>query len=421
MLNSLLDPKQKLRSRRKNSAKPIRRTPIIDWASAKAFSFVHRSNLIYNTCWEDPRLDRAALKLGPYDTILVITSAGCNALDYALDGPRRIYAVDVNPRQNALMELKLAAIRRLDHTDFFRLFGLGRMSDFNEAYHDVLREELTPWTRQYWDKRTHCFSGERSFYFHGSSGKFAQLMNFYVDRVAKVRPQLETMFNAASIDEQREIYESQVRKAFWTPLLKRVISSEAALAMLGVPRPQRQQVELHYGRDIAEFVEMCIETVFARLTLHDNYFWRVYLFGEYTPECCPEYLKPENFARLKNGLIDKIRIHSNTVEGFLRATNARISRYVLLDHMDWLSTFRYAALKNEWQAIVDRAASDCRVIFRSGGMQVEYVDPIQVQTPTRQRSVGNLLDYDTALAATLHKRCRVHTYGSFYIADLNVF
>jgi hypothetical protein len=29
------------------------------------FNFVHRHNLVYNTCWEDPRIDRAALGLGP--------------------------------------------------------------------------------------------------------------------------------------------------------------------------------------------------------------------------------------------------------------------------------------------------------------------------------------------------------------------
>ena len=66
-----------------------------------AFCAVHNHNLVYNTCWEDPRLDRQALQLGPDDTLAMITSAGCNALDYALDGPRRIYCIDVNPRQNA--------------------------------------------------------------------------------------------------------------------------------------------------------------------------------------------------------------------------------------------------------------------------------------------------------------------------------
>ena len=31
-----------------------------DWFSGLCFNVVHRNNLVYNTCWEDPRLDRVA-------------------------------------------------------------------------------------------------------------------------------------------------------------------------------------------------------------------------------------------------------------------------------------------------------------------------------------------------------------------------
>ena len=101
--------------------------------SRKCFEFVHQNHLVYNTCWEDPRLDRQALQLGSDDHVLVITSAGGNALDYLLDAPARVSAVDLNPRQNALLELKVAGIRALDFTTFFELFGLGKL--------DVARDE----------------------------------------------------------------------------------------------------------------------------------------------------------------------------------------------------------------------------------------------------------------------------------------
>ena len=29
-----------------------------DWLDRRLFEIVHRHNLVYNTCWEDPRLDR---------------------------------------------------------------------------------------------------------------------------------------------------------------------------------------------------------------------------------------------------------------------------------------------------------------------------------------------------------------------------
>src|ERR1700732_4808012 len=62
-------------------------TTVSERMSGAWFRFVHLRSLVYNACEEDPRLDREALDLGPFDRVLVITSAGCNALDYALEGP----------------------------------------------------------------------------------------------------------------------------------------------------------------------------------------------------------------------------------------------------------------------------------------------------------------------------------------------
>ena len=90
-----------------------------DKIDQKLFDAIYSRSLVYNTCWEDPAVDRQALALGPDDTVLVITSAGCNALDYALQARRRIHAVDANPRQTALLELKIAGIRALAFDDFF--------------------------------------------------------------------------------------------------------------------------------------------------------------------------------------------------------------------------------------------------------------------------------------------------------------
>src|SRR3954449_9651048 len=118
--------------------------------NSSLFKAVHKRNLIYNTCWEDPRLDRVALKLGPSDRLVVITSAGCNALDYLLAGAGEVNAVDVNPIQNSLLELKKAAIHELDHASFFELFGLGRSRHARQMYNDALRQHLSPFARTYW-------------------------------------------------------------------------------------------------------------------------------------------------------------------------------------------------------------------------------------------------------------------------------
>ena len=392
---------------------------IFDWLSRRIFNTVHRNNLVYNTCWEDPRLDRVALDIGADDNILVITSAGCNALDYALTSPNHVYAVDMNPRQNALLELKKSAIRNLDYDTFFKLFGEGRLSGAKEVYQDKLRSDLDEWSQGFWDKKIKWFDNRRkTFYFRGTSGSVARMLKIYTDKVIKVRPDLEEILNADSVEDQREIYETKLKKKFWSGLVKFTLNRESTMSMLGVPKAQIRQIESTYSGGLIEFIQECMESVFARLPMKDNYFWRVYMNGSYTRDCCPEYLKEENFQRLKDGLVDKITTHTDSAQAFLEKHDGNISRFVLLDHMDWLSDRFFPLLESEWQAIVNRAAENTRIIWRSGGMRTDFIKQVQVKWDGKMQSVHEMLRYYEELADELHPKDRVHTYGSFFIADL---
>jgi S-adenosylmethionine-diacylglycerol 3-amino-3-carboxypropyl transferase len=394
---------------------------VLNWISDRVFGFVHGNNLVYNTCWEDPRLDRAALQIGPTDNILVITSAGCNALDYALCAPNHVFAVDMNPRQNALLDLKIAGIKTLEFEDFFRLFGYGYHPEAKRLYERQMRTALPAWSQAWWDKWIKFFNNRtRTFYYRGTSGAFARLIRIYVERMIRVRPHIDAILEAQSIEEQREIYDRHLSERFWSRSIRFAMNRDTTLSMVGVPKAQRQQVESQYQGGIVQFVQDAVEAVFCRLPLADNYFWRVYLKGEYSRRCCPEYLKPENFERLKGGLIERVSTHTNSVQGFLDKHNGEISRYVLLDHMDWLSDKFFALLELEWDSIVRRAAPGARVLWRSGGLKTDFIDRINITAHGHQRPLSELLSYQDKLAADLHPFDRVHTYGSFYIADLAV-
>ena len=232
---------------------------------------------------------------------MVITSAGCNALDYAIAGPNHVYAIDVNPKQNALLELKQTCIRQLDYEQFFQLFGKGSLPGFKDVYLKQLRPELSDASRKFWDGSKRFFSGKGkrpSFYFYGSSGMFASLINFYVNRVKKFRPIVNELLAAEDVATQKEIYDKyNLSKTLWTPFLKWAMKRDMTLALLGVPRAQRKQLDRDYPGGILQFVVDSIEAVFTKLPLKDNYFWRVYLTGNYTHECCPRYLEGRTLQR----------------------------------------------------------------------------------------------------------------------------
>lgn len=405
-----------------SSKKTKEKKGMLDGLNKRIFNFVHKSNIVYNTCWEDPRLDRQILDLKQDDNVLVITSAGCNALDYALDNPNHVYAIDVNPKQNGLLQLKQAAIRNLDYETFFEMFGTGKLTNYKKVYKEKLKPHLSEETQKFWDKKIKFFAGKGrrpSFYFYGTSGTFAALINFYINRIKRIRPQIDELLNSQSVEEQKEVFEKyKLTETLWTPFLKWIMKRDTTLAMLGVPRAQRQQLDRDYEGGILQFVIDSLETVFTKIPLKDNYFWRVYLTGQYTPECCPNYLKPDNFQALKDGLVDKVSTHSNTILGFLEENEVSISRYILLDHMDWLAGVQGEALRQEWQAMVNRSADNTRFLWRSAGLKVEFVDPLKVTANGHEVEMGDMLTYNEELANELHQIDRVHTYGSCFIADM---
>jgi S-adenosylmethionine:diacylglycerol 3-amino-3-carboxypropyl transferase len=58
--------------RRRNS---VDAAPLRDRVDQNLFETIYSRALVYNTCWEDPAVDRQALELGPEDHMVVITIA----------------------------------------------------------------------------------------------------------------------------------------------------------------------------------------------------------------------------------------------------------------------------------------------------------------------------------------------------------
>jgi S-adenosylmethionine-diacylglycerol 3-amino-3-carboxypropyl transferase len=389
---------------------------LIDRLDHAIFGALYSRSLVYNTCWEDPAVDRQALQLRPEDTLLVITSAGCNVLDYALAGVERIDAVDANPRQTALLELKLAGIRGLEFEDFFALFGRGFHARAEKLYRDAMRARLSEFARGFWDKRIDWFASPAgSFYYHGLAGVVARAFRAYLHLRPALAGGVHALFESRDAAEQRFLYDSRVQPLMWSKAMNWALSRQLTMSLLGVPYPQRREVQAQHAGGVGGFIREAIEYVFRELPARTNYFWHVYVRGHYTAECCPEYLKPDNFFALRDGRADCVRPHTCTITEFLRDHAAPISRFVLLDHMDWMASYYPEALVEEWQWILARATPGARLIFRSAHVRPRYLETLRVGDA--RRNLRQLLAFNDGLAQALHAQDRVHTYAGFHIAD----
>lgn len=383
---------------------------------SRIFNAFHQRTLIYNACCEDPAIDRVALQLHPNDRLLVVTSGGCNALDYLLGGAGEVNCVDVNPCQNSLLEFKIAAIQSLEYSDVWALFGEGRAAHIQAMYHDAIEHRLSPPARRFWGRRLYMFRGSYarpSFYSHGGWGVVMWLLRCLWG-IRRLGPSLEALFQTSSLAEQWELYASKIRARLLPTGLLWVLSRAPVHALLGIPPRQRRFI-LEYPGGLYKYAVALLDDLVATIPFSTNYFMRANLLGSYSKQCCPEYLTPAGWQRLKDGLLDRLTMHTLTVTNYLRQTANGISKFILLDHMDWLTG---QELTEEWMALFARAAPGATAIFRSALHEVDYLNDLWIEANGQRRPLGELLVYQRELAARLHRLDRVHLYGSLSIATL---
>ncbi len=377
-------------------------------AQDAAFQRVHGGNLVYNACWEDPRIDRELMALDRGSRVVMITSAGCNALDYLLDDPAEVHAVDMNPRQNALLQLKAGMIRRGGFEDLFALFGTGGHPDFKRLRRE-LGDLLPPYADRYWKEKHYYFRRtplNPSFYYRGTAGQMAWIARQgLLGGRGRIRDCAAALLGATSLEEQRALYE-EVRPILWTRLVTWGLRQPVAMAMLGVPRSQIRLIESNFAGGVPGFLRSKLEHILTEIPFWENYFWQVYLRGSYTRDCCPNYLREEHQETLRDR-VGRIQIHGSTLANFLREHPGAYSHYVLLDHQDWMAAHRPEALAEEWRLILENSRGGTAILMRSAAPSIDFI-------PRFARERLELVD--EARTEALHRRDRVGTYGCTFFA-----
>lgn len=376
---------------------------IRDWV----FNKVHTKNLVYNTCWEDPRCDRELLQFDKDSEIVMITSAGDNALDYLLDAPKKINCIDVNPRQNALLQLKLAAYEYGNFNDFFQLFGEGAHAKINTLYKESFRAKLPKYAQDYWDKNLNFFSTKgvrKTFYHYGTSGTFAWVASKYLKTRKKLYTLVRQLFEAKTLEEQAIAYE-QIEPKLNNKLLEFFVNRHLTMCLLGVPRSQQELFIDEYRNGALGFISECLRKVFTRLPISENYFYRLYFYGTYTKDCCPEYLKENNFQTIRSQA-EKIHTHTTTLSHFLIEHPGQYSHFILLDHQDWLAANDVDALEEEWKQILKNSKSGTKILLRSAAKVIDFFPQFVLDNVT----------FEEQVTAKTHEEDRVGTYASVYMA-----
>jgi S-adenosylmethionine-diacylglycerol 3-amino-3-carboxypropyl transferase len=234
--------------------------------------------------------------------------------------------------QNYLLELKIAVIRTLPYDVFWNMFGIGTYVFFKDIYSALLQPLLSYGARRFWDVRQFYFDPVYGGLYNNASApvRFCNTIcknlwpNGYDAFLQEQCVNVEDQLAVCSDPELRRVVEAYGwvhRHTRWLPCVA-VIESQwqdndpAAVLINGITR--RAMVPRSF----------CID-----------YVTRLYTTGTFTEKCCPDYLRIENYPRLRDN-VHRISI----VEGgmiqcmmILKSLEVKVDSFFLLDHLDYLT------------------------------------------------------------------------------------
>ncbi|KAM9910211.1 hypothetical protein OXX69_004701 [Metschnikowia pulcherrima] len=337
-----------------------------------------RNQYIYAFTWEDPREDHQILKFTSDDTVLAITSAGDNVLAYAAlpEPPRKIHAVDLNPCQNHLLELKLAAMKGASHEQIWQMFGEGRIENFKHLLLMKLCSHMSSNAFQYWMDKAGAFEG-KGLYDTGST-RWALRLAKAIFFVFGIGAEIDELCRCTNMKDQIRLWQEKIRPVLFNPIVAKILVGNPVFLWkaLGVPANQAKMM----GDSVLAYVVNTLDPVIQRsLISQDNYFYYLTLQGHYTRENCPSYLTEKAHKALttkrEDGTmaIDDIRIHTDTLNDvFARLANKSITIAIIMDHMDWFDPQKPDA-EVEILAVKQCLAPGGRVMLRSAAQYPWYI------------------------------------------------
>lgn len=353
--------------------------------------------LRYAQVWEDHRLLEEALCVGPDDDVLSIGSAGCNVLALALLGPRSITAVDMNPTQIALLELKLAAVSELEHEGFACLIGAwGSEEERLHRYHEI-RAQLNLPVRTYWDRHEAdiragvMHAGRLETYFRA----------FQREHLSELWPTdlVGRLFAQQPLEQQAELFRREAATSTFEQRFRWYFGREH-MARNGRDCAQFEHVQ---GTDVGRFFFHRFCHACTELPLHDNSYMQYFLTGHFHDlNNGPPFLRPSNFERLRR-MVSRVRVHCGEIERLL--------------HPAVQDTFSKANLSDIFE-YMPRKLSDALFValgqaIRPGG-RIAYWNLLVPRCPP----AGSGLQPLPALSERLWRHDRAWFYRAFHVAGV---
>ncbi|TJZ61347.1 DUF3419 family protein [Sphingobacterium olei] len=258
----------------------------------------------YANCWEDPHILLKGLLPAVGSKILSIGSAGDNSFSLLTTSPSLVVAVDVNPIQLHLIELKKQAIRNLEYEQVLHFLGF-RQGMNRVALFEQCKDRLNAEARVYWVNNTDKI--EKGLIHQGKFERYFQMFSSKVLPFIHSRHDVEELLASKDAPSQARYYHEKWNTWRWRFFFK-IFFSKIVMGTLGRDPQFLKEVGVH----VSDYIFKKAERHLKKVQAQTNLFLRYNLTGTFG-DLLPHYLHPDNYQRVKEN-VDKLILRSGFAE-----------------------------------------------------------------------------------------------------------
>ena len=308
---------------------------------------------------EDPLLEIEALAPTDGQRLVVVGSGGCTALSLLAAGAGRVVAVDLNPTQNSLTELKAVALDELGPERAMAFLGGASLSGARRgvAYED-LKGRLSPAARQWWDGHQRAI--ERSVLDAGVTERFIAAVTSAIRLSIHPPGRIRRLLQCRTLEDQRRFYDQEWNTRRWR-LMFDVLLNRAVFRKAYQPAFFAHVDNPSFAR---HFRTVAAHTL-TEVPVVTNYFVHHMLTHAYpqgVPGGVPPYLDPEPVGKVAP-LLDRLTLVDGGYTSYLRSLPDRsVHGFAISNILEWFSVPQIDELFAE---VVRTAVPGARLVFRN--------------------------------------------------------
>jgi S-adenosylmethionine-diacylglycerol 3-amino-3-carboxypropyl transferase len=312
-----------------------------------------RDSILFSSCNEDSNSELRAFGDLEAKRILCVTAGGGRVLNLLPSRPDVIWAVDLNPVQNYLLELKAAGMRALEHEAYLRFLGVRACSERLATYRRI-REQLSADARSFFE--AHPGLIEAGVLFEGRLERYFRNVTKLLQWTHALG--IHRVFACEDLEQQRQwlrkLDNSVFRALAYTACRRGVLSVFSGDP--GFYRYVPTEIPLHraiYGGVIEHFTHHL-----AR----ENPLMQLVFFGRFIYESAlPVYLNAATYDRARAALehVKLVVVTSTVHEALTRAGPAAFDAFSLSDISSYLDDESHDQLFAETLAAARPGAIVC--------------------------------------------------------------